>query len=125
MLYHLLPVVLFWLVRVSCSDDDRPVISELLTSSKLVANKKFFLTCHLASGKPPNEFEWSLNGKRIIPNDQVNINQQEDYSTLNIRSMTSLFNGEFSCKVRNPFGEDSRTAPVKLNGERLKFKNYE
>lgn len=116
MFSHLLPIVLLLLGNVRCSDEDRPVIGELLTSSKLAESKKYFLTCHLTSGKPPNEFEWSLNGKRIIPDDKVTINHQEDYSALNIRSMSSEYNGEFTCLVRNAFGEDSRTVSVKLNG---------
>lgn len=114
-IFHLLILVVL-LNKTSCSDEDRPAIGELLTSSKLVENKKYFLTCHLNSGTPPYEFEWSLNGKRIIPDDKVTINQHEDYSTLNIRSMSSAYNGDFTCTVRNSFGEDSRTVSVKLNG---------
>ena len=116
MFAHLLPIVLLCLSEVRCSDDERPVIGELLTSSKLAENKKYFLTCHLANGKPPNEFEWSLNGKRISPDDKVTIDQQEDYSTLNIRSMSSEYNGEFTCSVRNAFGEDRKSVAVQLNG---------
>ena len=114
-------LVLLLLAAASCSDEERPAIGELLTSSKLVEGKKFFLTCHLNSGKPPNEFEWSLNGRRIVADDKVTINQHEDYSHLNIWSINSDYNGEFTCIVRNRFGEDSRTVSIRLNGRCFRF----
>ena len=100
------------------SIEERPTIYDLTFGTKLVENKKFFLTCLLSGGDPDATFEWFLNGQKVVPNENVQIvSQFEDSSTLNIRSMNLELSGEFECRVSNRFGKDSRSIPVKLEGE--------
>lgn len=103
--------------KISCFDEDKPVISELLTSSKLSEGKRYFLACHISNGKEPNTFEWLLNGQKVIQNDNIIINQGEDHSILNIKSMSPRESGDYTCNVRNFFGQDNKTISVKLNGK--------
>ena len=117
---HLLAVIfafVFLLDLSHCNEDDRPAISELVASSKLVENKKFHLNCHVNSERSPiTSFEWLLNGQRVVPNENVLIDQVRDSLFLTIKSMNSSYNGEYSCLIKSAFGEDSKSMQVRLNG---------
>lgn len=118
---HLLNLVLLvGLVGLSRCNGEKPVIYDL-TIGKLAENKRFFLTCLAPGGDQRNDqdatFEWFLNGQKVVPTENVFINQLEDSSMLNIRQMTLELAGEYECKVSNRFGEDSRKVSVKLEGE--------
>ena len=114
-MYSLFLIFVFLFTKSICSDEDRPV-SEILTSSKLIENKKFHLTCH-ASGKLPITFEWFFNGQKIAPNDNIAITNLDESSMLNIRSMSVDQSGEYVCKTKNSFGQDNRSVQIKLNGK--------
>ena len=121
---HLLVVfVLAFLSGRTRCEEDRPTISELVVSSKLVENKKFLLTCHGNSERSPiTSFEWLLNGQKVEPSENVLIDQVRDSSILTIKSMSSQYNGEYSCWIKSALGEDSRSVQVKLNGGCLPLK---
>ena len=115
MYLHILLLILT-LKRSFCNDEDKPVIDALIVSPNLSEGKKFFLTCHANTEKSSiTSFDWLLNGKSILPNDNVVIKQYEENSILTIKSMSGDFNGEFACLTKNSYGEDSRTVSVKLN----------
>lgn len=118
---HLLASVLViacFLGSSHCNEDARPAISELVASSKLVENKKFHLTCHVNSEQVPiSSFEWLVNGQRVVPNENVLIDQIRDSLFLTIKSMSSEYNGEYSCRIKSALGEDSKSVQVRLNGE--------
>lgn len=106
-------IFLFLFNGFECSD--RPVISELFTSSKLVEGQKYFLTC-VSNGKE-SRFEWLFNDRKvIIPNHNIVITNSEGHSMLNLKEMSLNESGDYTCKAINSFGEDSRTISVKLNG---------
>ena len=98
--------------------EERPTIYDLAFGTKLVENKRFFLSCLVSSGDQEVAFEWFLNGQKVVPNENVYINNLEDSSLLNIRSMNLELSGDFECRVLNRFGKDSRIIPVKLEGKR-------
>ena len=50
----------------------------------------------LADADPETVFEWFLNGQKVIPNENVYVNQHEDSSMLNVRSMNLEMAGEYS-----------------------------
>ena len=105
--------------------NQNPSIYDLTIGSKLVENQKFFLTCLASSGDQEVSFDWFLNGQKIVPNENVYVNQHEESSMLNIRAMRLELAGEFECRVSNRFGQDSRSIAVKLEGEnffRMDFK---
>lgn len=116
---HLISLIfiLLSLDRFDCLiKNEKPIIEELFTPSKLIENKKFSITCQPNSGHV--DFEWHFNGRKITPNDNIAINQVEESSILNIRSMNLDHAGEYTCKIKNSVNqEDSRTISVKLNGK--------
>lgn len=110
-------LLILTLNKSNCQNrDEKPIIEDLFTSSKSIENKKFSITCQPNSGHV--DFEWHFNGRKITPNDNIAINQVEESSILNIRSMNLDHAGEYTCKIKNSVNqEDSRTISVKLNGK--------
>lgn len=100
----------------SQEDDDKPNIQDLFASSKVVESKKLFLACQ-AAGKPSLQFEWFFKNQKIQPDDNVFINHLEDSSLLNIKSMSIDNAGEYTCKVSNSFGSDSKKVHLNLNSK--------
>ena len=115
---HLLGLILFVsLAGGSASSEEKLTIYDLSFGTKLVENKKFFLTCLLSGADSDAIFEWFLNGQKVVPNEGIYVNQHEDSSMLNIRSMGLEQAGEYECRVSNRLGQDSRSISVKLEGE--------
>lgn len=115
---HLLHLVLFvsFVGQHLCAEE-KPTIYDLAIGSKLVENRPFFLTCLAPGSGSDAVFEWFLNGQKVVPNENVYMNQLEESSMLNIRSMSLELAGEFECRVLNRFGQDSRSISVKLEGK--------
>lgn len=101
------------LINSNCQKNEKPIIEDLFISSKLVENKKYSITCQVSSGT----VEWLLNGQKVISDNNISIGQLDDSSILTIKSMSSSYNGEFSCLVKNKFGIDKKSVLVKLNGK--------
>ena len=113
--------------RSLCSgNEEKPIIYDLAFGSKLAENKKFFLVCSLSGAEPDAVFEWFQNSQKVTPNENVYVNNHEDSSILNIKSMSLELAGDYECRVSNRFGKDSRSISVKLEGEVFSFrqKNY-
>ena len=87
---------------VLAGTEEKPTIYDLTIGSKLVENKRFFLTCLAPGNDHEISFEWFLNGQRVIPNENVYVNNHEDSSMLNIKSMNLELSGEYECRVLNP-----------------------
>lgn len=121
-MYHVFYlIILLFNKQSNCeSKDEKSTIEDLFTSSKLVEGKKFSITCQVNSGKVA--YEWFLNGKKIVENENVIINDLDDKSLLNIKKMSLDYSGEYTCKIENNYGQqDSKSISVKLNGKRNNF----
>ena len=103
--------------RSLCVIEEKPAIYDLQFGNKLEEGKKFFLVCLLSNGDPDAAFDWFLNGRKVIPNENVYVKQDEESSILNVRQMTLELAGEFECRASNRFGRDSRSISVRLEGE--------
>lgn len=112
-MYQLL-IFIILLSNTNCLPN-KPTIEELFASPILVEGKKFSLTCQVSDEL--NSLEWLFNGNKIIANENVTISQpDEDQSILIIKSMSLNYAGDYTCKIKNSLGEDSRSITVKLNG---------
>lgn len=100
-----------------CDNGEKPTIYDLAFATKLAENQRFVLNCLVSSGGQDATFDWFLNGQKVIPNENLYLNQLEDSSMLNIRQMRLELAGEYECRVSNRFGKDSRKISVKLEGE--------
>ena len=124
---HLLNLILLVsLAGRSLCGEEKPTIYDLSFGNKLAESKKFYLNCLLSAGEQDTAFEWFLNGQKVTPNENVQIvNQLEDSSMLNIRSMSLELAGEYECRVSNRFGKDSRSISVKLEGENGRVNSFQ
>ena len=110
---HLIVILVF--VGNALCQTKHPIIEDLIASSKLVENEKFFIICQVKHG--PVQFDWLLNGRPVVNNENITINNHEDNSMLNIRKMSLEYAGNYECQIKNSMNqEDSRTISVKLNG---------
>ena len=116
-MHLLILILLLGLAGHSVCSEEKPTIYDLSFGNKLAENKRFFLICLASGGDQEIHFEWFLNGKKVVPNENVYVNQHEDSSLLNIRSMSLELAGDYECRVFNRFGKDSRIIPVKLEGK--------
>ena len=117
---HLLSLILLVSLtgRFLCvGSEEKPTIYDLTFGTKLVENKRFFLTCLVSTGDQEVTIEWFLNGRKVMPDGNVQVKQDEDSSTLNIKQMSLQLAGEYECRVSNRFGKDSRRISVNLEGE--------
>lgn len=121
---HLLALILLVSLAGRSSEDKPAIIEGLTFATKLAENKKLSLNCLLSDADPTATFEWFLNGQRVVPNENVYVNQHEDSSMLNVRSMNLEMAGDYECRVANRFGQDSRSLLVKLEGETMNHLNH-
>ena len=118
-MYQLIFLIFFLINKIVCQNkDDRPTIENLHPSPTLIEGRKFFITCQINNSPDNLIFEWYLNERKILPNENIVINQHEDNSQLNIKRMSLEYSGEYTCKVSNSLGvQDSKSILVKLNGK--------
>lgn len=87
--------------------------------------------CSVSQGTPPLFFTWSKNEHAITNQaDRLQLKKVADsISLLIIDSITKDDTGNYSCTVRNAFGEDSLTARLLIRGKNafylLKISNIE
>ena len=95
--------------------EEKAIIEDLFTSTNLIEGKKYSLTCQVSNG--PFYFDWLLNKRKVTSNDNIVINNHEDNSQLNIKSMSLEYAGDYTCQIKNSNDilQDSRTVSVKLN----------
>lgn len=113
-MYPLVFFILLALLTRSSAGEGKPIIYDLV-STKLKEGQKFSLNCILSSGDEV-QFDWFLNGKRVVPTENVYINQHEDSSMINVRSMSLEQSGEYHCVASNRLGKDDRSAIIRLDG---------
>lgn len=112
-MYIYILILFLQLNNFNCQKNEKPIIEDLFTSSKLIEGKKYSINCQVSTGT--FQLDWLLNGQKVIPNENILINNQEDSSMLTIKSMNSDYNGEYICLVKNNFGTDKKSVQVKLN----------
>lgn len=79
--------------------------------------EKSSMVCYASNGSPPFEFNWYKDDGLITNSDVIRIDKLRDSSILNIDSMSSSFNGNYSCRVTNSFGSDSLAITLTVDGK--------
>ncbi|RWS03905.1 titin-like protein, partial [Dinothrombium tinctorium] len=70
----------------------------------------FRLFCVVSEGSSPLIFNWKKNGFNLINENEIETTDRD--STLKIKEMKPLLNGNYTCEVTNNFGKDSQTTTV-------------
>ena len=97
---------------------DPPKISKGLDIKTLNEAAYFTLSCAVEKGSPPLFFQWFKNGQTINKqSDDLQISLfNELQSILNIKKVTSNDSGNYTCEVKNAFGEDTFTSQLIVRG---------
>ena len=109
-------LMLLLLSKSNCQNkEEKPTIEDLFTSTNLIEGKKYSVFCQ--ASKESVNFGWLLNGRKVILNDNIVIDNHEDNSQLIIKSMNLENAGDYTCQIKNSNDilQDSRTVSVKLN----------
>lgn len=68
-------------------------------------------------GTGPLNFKWFKDSKEISNSEEYEISNMKEVSFLTIKKLSGYSNGNFTCKVRNSFGEDSYSVLLTVKGE--------
>ena len=82
---------------------------------KTVSEGEFFsVVCSVSRGSQPLFFQWFRNGQQINKqSNELQINSLGNkQSILNIEKVTSNDSGNYTCEVKNAFGEDTFTSQL-------------
>ena len=76
------------------------------------------MSCAVEKGSLPLFFQWFKNGQTINKqSDDLQISLfNELQSILNIKKVTSNDSGNYTCEVKNAFGEDTFTSQLIVRG---------
>ena len=74
--------------------------------------------CSVERGSQPLFFQWFKNGQQINKqSDDLKItSSSERDSILHIKKVTSIDSGNYTCEVKNSFGEDTFTSQLIVRG---------
>lgn len=124
MTFHSLVLVLILIDSILSIDANlRPQLVSFAErrSQKLGTNTKFF--CSVQEGTGPFRFEWRKNDLLLLPSDH-RIETNQDESTLMIAKLSLDDSGNYSCTVRNSFGDDTQQTVLSVKGLPFSLENY-
>ncbi len=89
-----------------------------LPSQTLSEGSSFRLFCSTSAGDKPLFFQWTKNNQILSNDPKVNykIDNSKVHSLLTIESIERSDSGNYSCIVRNAFGEDFQSALLIVKG---------
>ncbi|RWS19746.1 Down syndrome cell adhesion molecule-like protein 1-like protein [Leptotrombidium deliense] len=88
---------------------DTPKIIQMPVLPPFVERSRFIATCSIQKGDTPLYFQWKKNGQTITQQSQrIKVDSTTVMSTLSIDSIIREDAANYSCIVRNAFGEDSQ-----------------
>lgn len=89
-----------------------------LSSTSLSESSSFRSLCSISAGDKPLFFEWSKNGLLLSNNPQSSykIDNSEEFSQFFLKSVERSDSGNYSCRVKNAFGEDIKYLQLLVKG---------
>ncbi len=94
------------------------VLLPLPPQSAVTKGSFFRLLCQSSAGTKPLFFQWIRNGQTLVnsPESEYRIENNDDYSLFSIKSVDRSDSGNYSCIVRNAFGNDIQSALLTIKG---------
>ncbi|KAG8178097.1 hypothetical protein JTE90_017446 [Oedothorax gibbosus] len=113
MIYTFVSVFYVWILLFkSVRAGDAPVVAPFSFPPALQERERGSAICTIRSGDRPVEFQWKKDGMLLAQSSSVDIQYIKDSSILVIESVTSKSSGNYTCIVKNSFGQDQFTASL-------------
>ncbi len=116
LLLNIFSVILFsnniWIIT------EIPKLLPFPQQSLLSEGSLFRLLCSATAGDKPLFFQWTKNGIMLSnsPQTHYKIETSDDLSLFSIKSVERSDSGNYSCIVRNAFGEDFKFSQLSVKG---------
>ncbi len=90
----------------------------LPSQSLLTEGSSFRLLCSTSAGDKPLFFQWTKSSQMLNNDPKVGykIDNSDDHSLFSIKSIERSDSGNYSCIVRNAFGEDFQSTLLIVKG---------
>lgn len=100
------------------------MLKPLLVPANLELGDVTEIYCIIKKGSPPVIFKWLHNGKEIISHSKYKINTAETSSRFYMGKIEASDIGNFTCIASNPFGMDSKSEMVSMEGGFIVYKRF-
>lgn len=100
---------------------DSPVLNPLLVPPNIAIGDNTEILCTIKRGSQPVDFQWLHNGRQVQSHHKYKISSSQTSSHLYIGQIEPEDIGNFTCIIRNAYGEDSKTESVYMEGEKIKY----
>ncbi|XP_055939794.1 cell adhesion molecule Dscam2-like [Argiope bruennichi] len=114
---HLLGLIITILSSIVFGNDitkDPPIIQPFIFPETASQGQRVTATCGILQGSKPLTFQWMKDGKEIINVPNTSVDVQAEYSVLTISPASKSNVGNYTCIVRNSFGQHSHAAAFTL-----------
>lgn len=96
---------------------ESPVLKPLLVPANIEVGDVTEIYCIIKKGSQPVTFKWLHNGKEIHSHPKYKISTTKTSSHFYIGEIEASDIGNFTCIANNPFGMDSMTETVSMEGK--------
>ncbi|XP_053206709.1 cell adhesion molecule Dscam2-like isoform X2 [Panonychus citri] len=112
----ILSIVTLCLLYIGADGQESPKVVPFTSLVKTVIGSKTSFTCQSLTGSSPLEIIWFKDGKKLFDSPTIKIRTNEDGSMLIITSISSMHSGNYTCSISNPYGQDSFTTELLVEG---------
>ncbi|KAG8174362.1 hypothetical protein JTE90_011414 [Oedothorax gibbosus] len=91
-----------------------PIIQPFNFPESASQGQRVSATCGILQGSKPLTFKWMKDGKELFEVPNISVDMQSEYSVLTITPASKSNVGNYTCIVRNAYGEHMHTASFSL-----------
>lgn len=93
-----------------------PIVQPFVFPESASIGQRITATCGILQGSKTLLFTWQKDGKDVTGIPNTSVDMQMEYSVLTIVPASKVNVGNYTCIVKNDFGEDRHTAVFLLKG---------
>ena len=102
------------LINVGATSLLPPKLAPLISQRSQIVGSKFKIFCQIEEGQKPFQFRWYFGSRPLSESTNLHIENSEEDSLLVIDQLSVSHTGNYSCTVRNNFGETSQLVALSV-----------